>query len=202
MRWPRAPTPPRSGATALPRLPLARASSTSGAQGRVWDCRPSTRAGSAGCCVVADFHAPFDTHLNLELFRRRLHSYPDQTLLANLLEGVRLDADVGLQTVLVPHLASLPFGFASVEKELRRLRDKGWYDFAADFQFWPMYLNGQGATARKLEPDRYRRTTEGGGPRQPTYDLSGLPAISINAASHIWHMPWHFLEDARPEMQA
>ena len=66
------------------------------ARGRVWDCRPNTRAASSGCCVVADFHAPFDTHLNLELFPRRLHSYPDQTLLANLLEGVRLDADVEL----------------------------------------------------------------------------------------------------------
>ena len=52
--------------------------------------------------------------------------------------------------------------FASVEKELRRLYGLNWYDFTADFAFWPMYLNGQGATARKLEPDRYRRTTEGG----------------------------------------
>jgi hypothetical protein len=93
-------------------------------------------------------------------------------------------------------------GFASVEKELRRLKGKGWYDFFADFPFYPMYLNGQGATARKLEPDRFRRTTEGGGPRHPTYDLSGLRALSLNEASHIWHMPQHFLSDERPEMLA
>ena len=54
------------------------------ARGVVWDCRPPTRALHEGCCVVADFHAPFESDLNLELFRRRLHGYPDQTLVANL----------------------------------------------------------------------------------------------------------------------
>ena len=44
--------------------------------------------------------------------------------------------------MLVRHLASLPFGFASVEKELRRLHGLGWYDFYPDFVFWPIYLNG------------------------------------------------------------
>ena len=127
------------------------------ARGRVWDCRPKTRAAAAGCCRVLDFHEPFDTHLNRTYLARRLHNYPDQTLLANLLEGVRLDADVELQTVLVPHLASLTRGFAAVAKELRRLHRLGWYDFAADFTFWPMYLNGQGSVSRKLEPDRPRR---------------------------------------------
>ena len=52
-----------------------------------------------------------------------------QYLAANILEGVRLDADVELQSVWVPHLTSLPFGYASVGKELRRLRSLGWYEF-------------------------------------------------------------------------
>ena len=101
----------------------------------------------------------------------------------------------------VPHLTSLPFGYASVGKELRRLRSLGWYEFYSGLPFWPMYLNGQGATARKLEPDRFRRTTEGNGPRAPTFDASGLQAISINEASHIYHMPQHFLRDERPEFR-
>lgn len=168
----------------------------------MWDCRPNTTRAHSGCCFVSDFRAPISTHLNLDFLRARLSLYPDQTLLANLLEGVRLDADVELQTVLIPHLASLPLGFSSVEKELRRLHAKGWYDFFADFPFWPMYLNGQGATARKLEPDRFRRTTEGGGPRQATYDLSGLRALSINEASRIHHIPQHHANDDRPEMLA
>jgi hypothetical protein len=140
-----------------------------------------------------------DTHLHLDYLRSRLREYPDQYLVANLLEGVRLDADLELHTVLVPHLTSLPLGFASVEKELQRLHEKGWYDFFNAFPFWPMYLNGQGATARKLEPDRFRRTTEGGGPRHPVVDESGILALSINSASHIPHMPQYFVSDKRPK---
>ena len=158
------------------------------------DCRPE-------CCVLSDFHAAPDTHLDLGYLESRLRHYPDQYLAANILEGVRLDADVELQSVWVPHLTSLPFGYASVGKELRRLRSLGWYEFYSSLPFWPMYLNGQGATARKLEPDRFRRTTEGNGPRAPTFDASGLQAISINEASHIYHMPQHFLRDERPEFR-
>ena len=164
------------------------------ARDRVWDCRGE-------CCVLSDFHAAPDTHLDLAYLERRLRYYPDQYLAANILEGVRLDADVELQSVWVPHLTSLPFGYASVGKELRRLRSLGWYEFYSSLPFWPMYLNGQGATARKLEPDRFRRTTEGNGPRAPTFDASGLQAISINEASHIYHMPQHFLRDGRHEFR-
>ena len=165
------------------------------ARDRVWDCR-------AACCQLLNFRAPIRTHLNLEYLRLRLQTYPDQYLVANVLEGVRLDADVELQSVFVPHLVSLPLGYRSVAKELRRLHGLGWYAFFPDFPFWPLYLNGQGATARKLEPDRFRRTTEGGGPRQPTFDLEGLQALSINAASFTPHMPAHFTRDNRPEMRA
>jgi len=89
--------------------------------------------------------------------RKRLTNYPDQNLLSNLLEGIRFEADVELQAVLVPHLISLPKGFTSVRNELYRLQTLGWYRFFDHLPFWPIYLNGQGATARKLET-RYRRT--------------------------------------------
>ncbi|KAL3892534.1 MAG: hypothetical protein SGPRY_015040, partial [Prymnesium sp.] len=125
------------------------------------------------------------------------HRYPDQTLVSYLLEGVRLYADVELQLVLVPHLTSLPMGFASVEKELRRLHGLQWYEFLSSLPFLPMYCNGQGAVARKLEPDRFRRSMEGGGPHQVTMDASRLPAISINEASRVPHIPQYFLQDER-----
>ena len=163
------------------------------ARDRVWDCRLE-------CCQLLDFQAPIETHLDLDYLRRRLIDYPDQHLVANVLEGARLDADVELQSVFVPHLVSLPLGYASVGKEVRRLHKLDWYRFFPDFPFWPMYLNGQGSTARKLEPDRFRRTTEGGGPRRPTYDLAGLRAMSINTASFLLHLPKHFLLDRRPVM--
>jgi len=165
------------------------------ARGIVWDCRRE-------CCAPLNFEAPARSDLNLDFLRGTLHSYPDQTLVSYLVEGARLDADVELQTVLVPHLTSLPNGLASVGRELRRLRGLKWYTFVARQPFVPAYFNGQGAVARRLEPSRYRRSTEGGGPRSHTADASGLAAISINAASHIHHIPQHFLADHRPEFIA
>ena len=41
---------------------------------------------------------------------------------------------------------------------------------------------------------------EGGGPRKPTWDLSGLRVLSLNEASRAYHMPQHFLSDSRPQM--
>jgi hypothetical protein len=141
--------------------------------------------------VLLDVTLPIETHLNLPFLRKRLAGYPDQNLVSNLLEGIRFEADVELQTVLVPHLISLPKGFTSVRNELYRLQTLGWYRFFDHLPFWPIYLNGQGATARKLET-RYRRTTECGGPRRPTLDGSGLRALSINEAASVRHMPaWY-----------
>ena len=166
------------------------------ARGRVWDCRKEV----SDCCIVADFRAPILENLARGELRRRLSHYPDQTLVANLLEGARLDADVELQLVLVPHLLSLAKGYASVAKELKRLEGEGWYRSYIDIPFMPMYFNGQGAAARKLE-DRWRRCVEGGGPRQVTYDAEGVRAISLNDAAHIRFMPGHFKSDQRPEFR-
>eukprot|EP00965_Chrysotila_dentata_P034329 1143171-Pleurochrysis_carterae.AAC.1 len=68
--------------------------------------------------------------------------------------------------------------------------------------FWPMYCNGQGATPRELEPNKWRRTTEGGGPRRDVADATGIQALSINAASKIHYFPHHFQDDERPEFLA
>lgn len=81
----------------------------------VWDCRGT-------CCVPLDVRAPISSNLSLSFLSDELFHYPDQELYSHLLDGVSLEADVELQTVLVPHLTSLPRGFASVAKELRRLQ--------------------------------------------------------------------------------
>ena len=85
--------------------------------------------------------------------KRRLQHYPDQRLVSFLVEGVRFEADVELQTVLVPHLMSLANGFDSVVKELKRMAspELDWYSMHASFPFWPMYSLGEGAQPRKLE---------------------------------------------------
>ena len=105
------------------------------------------------------------------MLERELKDYPDRAGVSNVLLGVRLEADVELQGVLMPHLTSLQLAFGSVGKELHRMAQPPlhWYEFyLASPPYWPPYFNGVGATARKLEPDRYRRTTHGGGRPAPT----------------------------------
>jgi len=157
------------------------------ARGIVWDFTFER----SECAVPLDFTLPIASGFDLDYLRDRLIDHPDQRVVSYLLEGVRFEADVELHTVLVPHLISLPKGFASVRKELYRLESNLWYRFFDRLPFWPIYLNGQGAATRKLE-DRWRRTTECGGPRKCTLDETGLQALSINEASQLNHFPRHF----------
>ena len=159
------------------------------ARGVVWDFTFER----AACAVPLDFTLPIESGLDLPYLRDRLQGYPDQRAVSFILEGVRFEADVELHAVLVPHLISLPNGFASVRKELYRLESNSWYRFFDHLPFWPIYLNGQGATTRKLE-DRWRRTTECGGPRKCVLDETGLRALSINEASQTRHFPRHFAD--------
>ena len=168
------------------------------ARGRVWDCTLDR----SPCCVVAAVSEPPLEIISRDEVRRRLEHYPDQALVSHLLLGARIDADVELQFVLIPHLTTLPFGFQSVMSEIDRLEGYQWYRSFSTLPYAPMYLNGQGSTARKLEPDRWRRTTEGGGPRHPTFDAGGVRALSLNEAARIYHMPEHFVADRRPEFLA
>ena len=92
--------------------------------------------------------------------------------------------------VLLTHLVSLPKGFLSVEKELKRLAGKGWYEVFSHPPFapWKALPQGAGATARKLEPDRWRRTTDGGAPRTELLDTEGnvvgaMPGARLSTAS-------------------
>lgn len=152
------------------------------------------------CGVPLDFGVPIQTDLNLTFLRQRLHAFPDQRLVSFLLEGVSLEALVESHSVWIPHLTSLPSGFTSVRNELQRLGELDWYRFFDHIPMWPLYFNGQGATARKLET-RFRRTTEGGGPRELLLDETGLRAWSINDASKLHLTPAHLRDDARPEMR-
>ena len=163
------------------------------AQGTIFDCRGK-------CCTPLDFDAPFSSELNLPAYAKYLASYPDQALVANILHGVTLEADIELQSVLVSHVTSIADGFTSVEEELHRLQGLDYLDFFSHAPYSPLIVSGNGAAVRAHE-ERRRRTVEAGGPRSPTFDASGLQAISINSASHIHHIPQYFLHDLRPEFQ-
>ena len=149
------------------------------ARGLVLDCRGE-------CCTPLDFEAQFSSQPTLPGVSVKRISGPGAPVLsdAGRPTGGGCGAAVGLHTAshIAPSWLSVP-----VEKEIRRLEKLNWYDFFDSMPFSPAYYNGQGAIARKLEPDRFRRSTEGGGARVPTFDASGLQAIAINAASHIHH---------------
>ena len=116
-----------------------------------------------------------------------------------LLDGVQYQADLPLQLVLSSHLVSLPLGFDSVQSELLRLHELGYHDLHRVLPFIPMHGTPQGATPRKNDP-RFRRTSDGGAPRQPAYDAAGIQAISLNEAiglkSYSPHEP-----DSTPELK-
>ena len=163
------------------------------ARGLVWDFRQSP----AECGVALDYSAALRPTLNTEFFRRRLEGHPNQQILSMIVDGVRYQADVELQGVFVPHLVSLPYCYASVRKELDRLEQLDWYEYYAGLPFWHVYSNAQGATPRKLE-QRWRRTTEGSGPRRRLIDRDGVLAWLLNNASRALHVPRHFASERRP----
>jgi hypothetical protein len=136
-----------------------------------------------------DYAAPFETHLNLEMikkWREDWPDYPDQEIFSHLLEGVRFKADMAFQLVLQPHLSSLPNGFVNVHRELCRLMEKGFFESFRGPPFAPWNTLPMGVAFRKLEPDRPRRTTDGGAPRQGSkgseflIDDDGVRAIPLN----------------------
>jgi hypothetical protein len=132
------------------------------ARGIVWDLRRSPPR-------PVDYAAPISTHLNLSFVREALQahpSYPDQEIFDHLLFGVRFKSQPEYQMILQPHLSSLPLGYENMHKELRRLRDKGFFECFAHPPFAPWQTLSNGVVCRKLEPDRPRRTTDGGSPRR------------------------------------
>jgi len=151
------------------------------ARGIIWDLRPAARD-ARGCLQPLDFEAPVESHLNLEFLRVELAAYPDQALVSHLTTGVNFQVDLPLTCVLFPHLTSLPAGFTGVDKEIRKFIERGWYSEHFELPFFPMRAVGQGSTPRKLEPDRPRRTSDGGQPRRPLVPPDGIPIPALNDA--------------------
>jgi hypothetical protein len=111
-----------------------------------------------------------------------------------LVEGVRYQADVELQGVFVPHLVSLPKGYASVRKELDRLERLEWYEYYAALPFRPVYSNAQGATPRNSSSaGAGLRRVEARGMKHSIRTGSALGRSTMLLAGH-------FLADGRPEM--
>ena len=159
------------------------------ARGCVWDLRRARE----GIIEPLDFSSKLHSQLDIDYVDKSLPDWPDQRLLAYLHDGVHFEFDMPLQWVLHPHLYSVWHGFSSLQKEARRLQGNSyetrWAELFARMPFAPMWLLPHGATPRKLEPDRWRSTTEGGAPRHELYDTEGKPVRSINERSREYAHP-------------
>ena len=181
------------------------------ARGVAWDLRVRD---ADGTFPPLDFEAKLDTHLNLEFIAELAQTSPDKALFDALLHGITFRAEVPLDGVFMPHLTSLSAGLTKVDKEFDRLAAQGWYEkFIVDLSdeteasgdlkipFWPIRLYPNGSTARKLEPDRPRRTSDGSAPRKPLANDQGQPVVSMNQASNIQGSEEVTLQDGTTQLQ-
>ena len=148
-------------------------------RGCIWDLRDP-----AGATPV-DFHFEQPTHLHLDFYEREMVGHPDQELLSMMRHGVRFQADIAQQFVIMPPLLSLSKAFPSVQKEFKRLADKPipWVGVYDQPPFWPMRASPQGTTPRKYELNRDRRISDASAPEKELFDSDGVPVVSLNVAS-------------------
>ena len=149
------------------------------ARGIIWDCRGFVHDLPA---VPMDFSTAPNSDLNNDFIMESLSSWPDQELVGFLIDGVQFRANLPLQIVLGPHLSSLTNAWGSVDSEIVRLESLGYYDIFSALPFLPIRSVPQGSTPRKYEPDRHRRTSDGGCPRKAAQDKAGVHAVSLNVA--------------------
>ena len=163
------------------------------ARGYLWDCRQRP-------CKLLDVDEAIDTDWKLSYLRDKLQHYPDQRLASNILEGIRLEADLELMAILCPQLVSIGEGYDSVQVTIRELRDKGFYGFFHNLPFMPIVVIGQGSRVKKLGSNKYRRTSDFSAPHKPLYDATGQRAVPINEASKSYAMPNWLLQSPRAEV--
>eukprot|EP00965_Chrysotila_dentata_P241916 6204567-Pleurochrysis_carterae.AAC.3 len=118
--------------------------------------------------------------LNVPYITSSLTEWPDARMISYLTHGVRFEVDLVLQLVLFPHLISFPNGFAFLQKEVRRMQSRSWFDIFCHLLYLPIQMICDGATPHKFEPNRWRSTTDGGAPRKRLTDESRFLVPCIN----------------------
>ena len=161
-------------------LALAQSDMVPEARGIVWDLRRA----DDGIIEPWDFTAPIKSDLNLDFLKVLLSSCPDRELVSHLTEGVQFKADLPLQTVLQPHLAYMAPNVDLCQREIERLRSKGWSSVFAGLPALPCRLLPCGSVERKSEQKRPRRTVNASAPfpEDTWVDADGKKVESLNAA--------------------
>lgn len=164
------------------------------AKGRVWECQPEQG------CRLLDYTRPIRSNFDLDHLREKLNGYPDQRLSSNILEGIRLEADVELQIVLQPNSVTVGAGYDSVQATVRELKDMGFYDFHTSLPYVPIFVVSQGSRIKKGGA-KYRRTSDFSGPHKSVADDEGQVVIPINQASRTYQLPSWMRNPQRPDLQ-
>eukprot|EP00965_Chrysotila_dentata_P080766 2664827-Pleurochrysis_carterae.AAC.4 len=152
------------------------------AGGCVWDLRGPV------IMPLLNFTACPASPLNLPYIEASLPEWPDARLLGYLAHVVRFEVDIPLQIALFPHFISFPNGFSSLQKEVRRMQTRDWFDIFSALPYLPIRMICPKATPHKFEPDRWRSTTDAGAPRNHLADDSGV-VPSINDLSRQFSRP-------------
>jgi len=142
------------------------------ARGVVWDLRRA----SDGVIEPWDFTAPIRSDLNLDFLEVLLSTCPDRELVSHLRHGDDFKADLPLQTVLMPHLNSIAKNVDLCEREIDRLRGKGWSTAFSMLPALPCRLLPCGSVERKYEPGRPRRTLNASAPHKAPIRRGGAVA--------------------------
>jgi hypothetical protein len=150
------------------------------ARGVVWDLR--TR-GPDGLFGPLDVTTPVTSAINGAWWAKMLEFYPHQAIVAAVVDGVQLKADVPLTAVLNPHLLSVIDGIKGVEAAHSRAVESGRFEEWHDLPFFPIWITAQGSVPRSNEPARPRPIADAGQPRKPVLRADGSPVVSINEAS-------------------
>ena len=154
-------------------------------RGVVWDCRRERE----GVIEPLDFtHVP-DSDWNRPWLRRQLQDYPCRESVSHICDGADLKADLPLSFCFTPHLLSIAEtgAYASLYKDLLRLKANGWYEWFADLPFAPWGVNGQGSRPKPPDPvtnsPRFRRIVSGSDPYDDVVGTDGVPRSSVNTAT-------------------
>ena len=88
-----------------------------------------------------------------------------------------------------------------MQKTVRELKERHFYDFFEALPFWPIVLVGQGSQVKKLGVRKYRRTSNFSGPHQLVVDKTGRRAVPINEASRCYLIPEWLAKSRRAEVR-
>ena len=148
----------------------------------IWDMR---KKNAEGFYEPLDFTAPLQDRsaLGLEFIASYLKGTRDQDIVSQVTQvGVRFDAEVPYQLVILPHLVTMPPGFKATCSELERLSKLGYCEFLEGIPFCPWRTIQQGSVPRFNKPLNPRRTSNASGIHYVHKDDDGTLYVPLNTA--------------------